>query len=253
MGNHFNCTACGKCCYGQLPLSLIDAFANVGRFPLAMVWTPLKQGAKDYSMVSILGTIIKLPNRTELAVIIVPSLYIPPSFPCPELGEDNLCSIQTTKPSRCKTMPFYPYREEQYQAELLTPRKDWACDVSTAAPIVFEGKTIVSRTDFDHEKQELLHQVPVIRTYANYMLKYSPLLVNGLAKATTQKVGGQVVTSLSSFLTATRNPNSKEIARQQLPLLNEYMKTTAQKPELAEFHKNYANWAKEMDFLSSRG
>jgi Fe-S-cluster containining protein len=252
MGNHFHCTACGKCCYGQLPLSLIDAFANVGRFPLAMIWTPLKQGAKDYSMVSTLGTTIKLPNRTELAVLIVPSVYIPPSFPCPALSEDNLCKIHSTKPSRCKTMPFYPYREEQYQAELLIPRKDWACDVTSTAPLVFDGKTIVSRADFDHEKQELLQQVPIIRTYANYMLKYSPLLVNALAKATSQKVGGQVVTSLSSFLTATRNPNAKEIARQQLPLLNEYMEKTAQKLEFAEFHKNYASWAKEMDFLSNR-
>lgn len=252
MGNHFHCTACGKCCYGQLPLSLTDAFANSGRFPLAMVWTPLKKGAKDYSMVSSLGTTIKLPNCTELAVIIVPSLYIPPTFPCPALSEDNLCSIHTIKPSRCKTMPFYPYREEQFQAEFLIPRKDWACDTSTSAPIVFKGKSIVSRSDFDFEKQELLEQVPTIRAYANYMLKYSPLLVNGLAKATAQKVGGQVVTSISSFLTATRNPNAKEIGRQQLPLLNEYMQKTAQKPEFADFHKNYTSWAKEMDFLSKR-
>jgi len=250
MENHFQCTACGKCCYGQLPLSLEDALANIGMFPLAIIWTPLKQGAKDFSLVSKLGTTIKLPNRTELAVIIVPSLYVPPTFPCPALTENNLCSIHANKPSRCKTMPFYPYREEQYQAELLIPRKEWACDISTTAPVVFEGKKIVSRTDFDHEKHELLLQVPTIRTYANYMLKYSPLLVNSLAKATSQKVGGQVVTSLSSFLTATRNPNAKEIARQQLPLLKEYINKTATKAEFAEFHKNYTSWAKEMDYLS---
>jgi Fe-S-cluster containining protein len=250
MEKHFHCTACGKCCYGQLPLTIKDAFANVGRFPLAMLWTPLKQGAKDYSMVSDLGITIKLPDRKELAVLIVPSLYIPSSFPCPALGDDNLCSIHAIKPSRCKTMPFYPYREEQYQAELLTPRKEWACDVSTAAPVVFEGKNIVAREDFDQERQELLLQVPVIRTYANYMLKYYPLLVNSLAKATFQKVGGQVVTSLSSFLTATRNSNAQDIARQQLPLLIEYMNKTTQKTEFAEFHKNYASWVKEMDFLS---
>ena len=250
MGKHFQCTACGKCCYGQLPLSITDAFANVGRFPLAMIWTPLKQGAKDYSMVSSLGTTVKLPNRKELAVLIVPSLYIPPTFPCPALSDDNLCSIHTIKPSRCKTMPFYPYREEQYQAELLVPRKDWDCDTSTNAPVVFEGKNIVSRDDFDQERQELLQQVDTIRTYASYMLKYSPLLVNSLAKATSQKVGGQVVTSLSSFLTATKNPDAKEIARQQLPLLNEYVKKTSQNKGFAEFHKNYASWAKEMDFLA---
>jgi Fe-S-cluster containining protein len=252
MENRFHCTACGKCCYGQLPLSINDAFTNVGRFPLAMIWTPLKQGAKDYSMVSNIGTTIKLPNRKELAVLIVPSLYIPSSFPCPALSDDKLCSIHSNKPSRCKTMPFYPYREEQYQAELLTPRKDWACDISASAPVVYKGKSIVSRKDFDQERQELLLQVPIIRTYANYMLKYYPMLINSLAKATQQKVGGQVVTSLSSFLTATRNTNAKDIAHQQLPLLIEYMKRTTQKLEFAEFHKNYANWVKEMDFLSKR-
>jgi Fe-S-cluster containining protein len=252
MENHFHCTACGKCCYGQLPLSINDAFTNAGRFPLAMIWTPLKQGAKDYSMVSNIGTTIKLPNRKELAVLIVPSLYIPSSFPCPALSDDKLCSIHSNKPSRCKTMPLYPYREEQYQAELLTPRKDWACDISASAPVVYKGKSIVFRKDYDHERQELLLQVPIIRTYANYMLKYYPMLINSLAKATLQKVGGQVVTSLSSFLTATRNTNAKDIARQQLPLLIEYMNRTTQKLEFAEFHKNYSNWVKEMDFLSKR-
>jgi Fe-S-cluster containining protein len=252
MEKHFQCTACGKCCYGQLPLSLEDAYAHVGRFPLAMIWTPLKQGAKDYLMVSKLGATIKLPNRNELAVLIIPSLYIPPAFPCPALNVDNLCSIHANKPSRCRSMPFYPYREEQYQAELLIPRKGWECDTSIVAPVVFKGKRIVSRDDFDQEKQALLLQVPTIRTYANYMLKYSPLLINSLVKATSQRVGGQVVTSLSSFLTATKNPNAKEIAQQQYPLLNEYIKKTSQKVEFAEFHKNYVSWAKEMDFLSKR-
>jgi uncharacterized protein YchJ len=47
------------------------------------------------------------------------------------------------KPSRCKTMPFYPYREEKNQAEFLKPREGWECDVSEAAPIVYAGREIV--------------------------------------------------------------------------------------------------------------
>lgn len=50
MEHHFRCTACGKCCYGQLPLTLADAFAHAERFPLALIWTPLREGSKDYAM-----------------------------------------------------------------------------------------------------------------------------------------------------------------------------------------------------------
>lgn len=249
---HFRCTACGECCHGVLPLTCKDAFANVARFPLCIVWTPLRQGGKDYAMVATLGTTIKLANRKELAVLIVPTAYIPPLFPCPALGEDNLCSIHLNKPSRCKTMPFYPYREERYQAELWAPLQGLACDTSTAAPMVFQDNKIVFRDDFDYERQDLLEQVPLLRCYADYMLKYSPLLVGSLINASSKAKAGNVVTSLSSFLTATKNANAQHIAQQQLPILNNYVEKTAGDANLAEFHKNYLNWSKEMAYLSQR-
>lgn len=247
---HFQCTECGMCCYGQLPLTCKDAFANASRFPLCFVWTPLRQGSKDYPLVATLGTTIKLTGRKELAVLITPTAYIPSSFPCPALGDDNLCSIHSNKPSRCKTMPFYPYREERYQAELLTPRQSWACDTSTAAPLVFQDNTIIFRNDFDNERQELLEQVPILRRYADYMLKYSASLVNNLIHASNKVKAGHVITSLSSFLTASKNADAKHIAQLQLPLLNDYVAKTAGDVKLAEFHRNYLNWSKEMAYLS---
>lgn len=252
MERHFQCTACGKCCYGQLPLTCKDAFAHAARFPLCFVWTPLRQGSKDYALVAALGTTIKLADRKELAVLIVPTAYIPSSFPCPALGDDNLCRIQTNKPSRCKTMPFYPYREERYQAELLTPRPDWACDTSTAAPLVFQDKKIVFRDDFDQERQDLLEQVPLLRRYADYMLKYSPSLVSSLVHASSKAKAGHVVTSLSSFLTATKNADAKHIAQLQLPILNSYVAKMEGDTQLTAFYKNYLNWSKEMAYLSQR-
>lgn len=252
MANHFQCTACGKCCYGQLPLTCKDAFANAERFPLCLVWTPLRYGSKDYPLVATLGTTIKLADRKELAVLIVPTAYLPSSFPCPALGDDNLCRIHINKPSRCKTMPFYPYREERYQAELLTPRPGWACDTSTAAPLVFQDKKIVFRDDFDHERRDLLAQVPLLRRYAEYMLKYSPSLVSSLIQAASKVKAGHVVTSLSSFLTATKNAEASHIAQLQLPILNTYVEQTAGDPRLSDFYKNYVNWSKEMAYLSQR-
>lgn len=98
----------------------------------------------------------------------------------------------------------------------------------------------------------MLEQVPIIRCYADYMLKYSPLLVGSLINASSKSKAGNVITSLSPFLTATKNENAKHIAQQQLPILNDYVEKTAGDASLAEFHKNYLIWSKEMAYLSQR-
>ncbi|MGV8900493.1 MAG: YkgJ family cysteine cluster protein [Burkholderiaceae bacterium] len=250
MARHFACTACGKCCFGQLPLSLTDAFKHAERFPLALIWTPLRQGSKDYPLVSHLGVTVKISGRKEIAALIVPTAYIPPSFPCPALRGDNLCGIHEEKPSRCKSMPFYPYREEQYQAELLTPRKGWACDISAAAPVVFQDKKIIMGKKFDQERLELEEQIPTIRKFAEYVFKYTPMMVDTLTRESNKATPGQIITSLSTFLTATRNPNKKIIARQQLTILQEFAEKAAGKKELVEYHRHYTAWATEMEFLS---
>ncbi|WP_216614780.1 hypothetical protein [Methylomonas sp. ZR1] len=137
------------------------------------------------------GATIKLADRKESAALIVPTAYIPPSFPCRALAPDNPCSIHPDKPSRCLTMPFYPYRDEQFQAELLKPQPGWACDTSESAPLVFADKKIVFREDFDAERKDLEEQIPLIRRYADYMLKYTPQLVGNLAKVSLKPKGGK--------------------------------------------------------------
>ena len=182
MEPRFSCTACGKCCHGWLPLTLKDAVAHAGRFPLAMVWTPVRSNAKFYDLATRLGQTVRLPNRKTVAVLVQPTAYLPPSYPCPELRADNLCGIHADKPSRCRTMPFYPYREEKDQADLLIPRKGWQCDVSAAAPVVYSNHAILDRADFDRERGELLDQAPVMRAYVDYILKYMPWTLDELAK-----------------------------------------------------------------------
>ncbi len=98
----------------------------------------------------------------------------------------------------------------------------------------------------------MLAQVPLLRCYAEYMLNYSPSLVNNLLQASSKDKAGHVVTSLSSFLTATKNPDAKHIAQLQLPILNDYVTKTAGDPQLTDFHKNYLNWSKEMAYLAQR-
>jgi Fe-S-cluster containining protein len=235
-----------------VPLTIDDAFRHADRFPLAMVWSPVRQGSKDFAMVAKLGAVFHLPNRKQLAAMIVPTAYLPPNLPCPALGADNLCTIHVDKPLRCRTMPFFPYREEQYQAELLSLPAAWECDTTDSAPIVFVDKQITMRDDFDQERQALEDQQPQIQRYAEYMLKYTPNLLNSLIKASLKAKAGQVVTSLSSFLTATRNPSAKDIAQQQLPVLETYRLKTANQKEWIEFHQYYQVSAKEMSYLASR-
>lgn len=250
MALHFACTACGRCCYGQLPLTVKDAFTHAGRFPLALLWTPLRKGSKDFPLVSRLGVTVPLPKHPGLAALIVPTSYIPFTMPCPALDQDNLCSIHPSKPTRCRTMPFYPYREEQFQHEVLKPQKGWECDTSTAAPIVFQNSKVVDRYDFDRERRELEEQVLLIRQFANYQFKYNPMLPATLALEGAKSSPGQIVTSLSSFLIATRNPDSRAVAQLQLPVLAAYLEKTAGMPELKEFHVQYGAWLEEMSYLA---
>jgi Fe-S-cluster containining protein len=247
----FSCIACGKCCYGQVPLTLKDAFTFAGLFPLGIVWTPVQRGSGDFRLVRTLGVTLPRPDGKELASLIVPTAFLPATFACPALADGKTCGIQREKPSRCKTMPFYPYREEKNQAELLKPREGWECDISDSAPIVYEGRKIVPREDFDREKADLLEQVPQLRRYAEYMLKYSAGLSDRLWAASLQEKGARVVTSLSSLLTALRHPESAGIARQQEPVLRKYAGLTAIDPKLGEFHAYYSGWAREMGHLAS--
>ncbi|PWC91111.1 YkgJ family cysteine cluster protein [Azospirillum sp. TSO5] len=252
MEPHFSCTACGKCCHGWLPLTLNDAVAHAGRFPLAMVWTPVRSNARSYDLTTRLGSTVRLPNRKTVAVLIVPTAYMPTSYPCPELREDGLCGIHEDKPSRCRTMPFYPYREEKDQADLLIPRKGWQCDVSEAAPVVYRDHAIVDRGDFDRERGDLRDQAPVIQRYADYVLKYMPWIVDELAKLAAKPTGGNLVTSLSSFLIATRRSDAAEIAAAQVPLFQAMAERTKGDPALRDYHRNYSGWAKEMESLARR-
>ncbi len=184
-----------------------------------------------------------------MAVVIMPTAYIPSTFSCPELSAEGLCLIYDSKPSRCKTMPFYPYREESDQRTMLVPRKDWLCDITPAAQVVYRDGKILARQDFELERRALLAQSDIMRQYADYMFKYSPWIIDSLVAL---KPDATLLTSLSSFLTAIKHLDAKSIAAQQLPVFLAFADKTKGIPALADYYKHYAGWAKEMDYLAKR-
>lgn len=252
MERRFHCTACGKCCHGVLPLTLDDALAHAGRFPLAMLWMPVPKGRRAFEPAERWGVTVRLKDRRTAAVHITPAAYLPPAFACPALTADGLCGVQDGKPLRCRTMPFYPFREEKDQADLLVPRAGWLCDVSASAPLVYRDRKLVDRGDFDAERAAIERQAPAMRAYAAYVFKYMPWILDALTTAAAKPAGANVFTSLSSFLTAARRPDAAELARLQLPVMADHAARTAGDPALAEHHRNYAGWAREMEHLAGR-
>ena len=248
----FACTACGKCCYGRVSLTLADAFANAGRFPLAMVWTPVRQASRSFELTARLGTTIKLPTKKVVAVQIVPTAYIPPAFACPALTADKLCSIHTEKPLRCRTMPFYPYREESDQVDVLVPRKGWACDTTATAPIVYRNKQIIDRAAFDVERSELLKDAAALRLYLDSFIKLDKSIMTHIMKASLNPAAGHVVVNFSSFVRITRHADMTSFAELQYPVLTLFEQRTMGDIALNEYFQYYREAALELEWFAKR-
>ncbi|MEI6559445.1 MAG: YkgJ family cysteine cluster protein [Rhodospirillaceae bacterium] len=250
--HRFACIACGQCCFGRVPLTLDDAFSHAGLFPLAMVWTPVRPGSRSFDLTAQLGATVTLRNRKRVAVLIAPTAYHPPAFSCPALAADNLCAIHADKPLRCRTMPFFPYREERDQVDMLVPRKGWVCDVTAAAPVVYRERAIVDRAAFDRERAALLADAPALRAYLEGMVKREPALLDHLARAAMNPAAGHLILNFSSFLRIHRNHDLVAFAKRQHPVLAEFERRTAATPALAEFHRYYREWAAELEWFARR-
>jgi Fe-S-cluster containining protein len=247
---HFGCTACGKCCTGLLPLTLADAAAHADRFPLGVMWTPVRQNQRSFELTARLGTKVRLRDRRTVAVRITAVSYVPPSLPCPALTPDGLCAIHADKPARCRTMPFFPYVEEAEQAAHLVPRKGWDCDVSQAAPIVFRDRNVLDRGDFEAERNQLLTQAPTLRAYADAQLNSVPGLLDKLGLVASRPLGGDVLLGMATLLPHWSGQEAAAFARRQLPVLESFAELTKDDPALAEFHHRYRQWSREMARLA---
>lgn len=232
-----------------MPLTLDDAWLHAERFPLAFLWRAVPAKAKSFALAEHIGATVRIPRLGRIAVVIMPIAYIPPTCPCPELAPDGRCTIHDIKPLRCRTMPFFPYREEPDQADLLIPREAWLCDTSESAPVVYRDRRIVERSDFDRERQCLLDQAPLIRTYVDYAMKYMPWVRDQLGPL-SMKPDATLITSLSSFLTAHRQLDARAIATHQLAVLNRLAAQVIERPDWQDYHSQYTAWAREMDYLA---
>lgn len=245
MERHFHCTACGKCCHGWLPLTIPDALANAERFPLFLLWSTARPGGKSYEVTARLGVTLRLKTRKEVAVRVTPFSYVPSASPCPALLADGRCAVHDAKPLRCRAMPFSASRAEDDQTDLLIPKPGWACDVSTAAPLVYRDKTIVARADFEAERHALHQDAQVLKPFAQLMLDGAPPLRLEVEKMALRPGGGGVIVNFSKLVPRLAEVDIFALAAAQLPVMEAFAERTAGDAAQAEAHKRYAACARE--------
>lgn len=256
MARHFGCTACGKCCEGWLPLSITDALAHADRFPLFLLWTPVRPGGRSYDLTAQLGFTLKLKKRKQAAVRVTPLSYVPPGMACPALGNDgqgegNLCGVHETKPQRCRTMPLSGRRAEADQGDLLIPRPGWDCDILDAAPRVYDDHKILQRDNFQAERAQLQADAKILQPFAALMLDSLPNLRMDLEKMATKPQGGHVITNFATLISRLPAVDIYAFAAQQLHVLEAFAERTAGVADYAAEHQRYsgcaADWRRMLD------
>jgi len=245
MERHFGCTACGKCCQGRLPLSIADALAHADRFPLFLLWTPVRPGGKSYDLTARLGFTVKLKNRKQAAVRLTAVSYVPAHSPCPALAADGLCLVHETKPQRCRTMPLSGSRAESDQTDLLIPAPGWECDISDAAPVLYRDKKVVERAEFEAERTRLLEDGEILRPFAEVMLDSLPSLRQELEKMALRPQGGHVIVSFSPLLHRLADVDVLAFAAKQLPVMQAFAAQTEGKPDQKDEHQRYSACAED--------
>lgn len=242
----FHCTACGLCCTGIVPLTVDEAIRDAGLFPLAIAITPVKPGARGGKVMDRIGVKLDLPGRRNVVVSVMPVAFIPKNQSCPALAPDGLCSIHEAKPLRCRAMPFYAYKDEDGQAEMLVPRKDWLCDTGPTAPVVYRERKIVERTDFAAEREALIAQTPILSRFVKMLTQFDPAQAARLAKASQSAIPGRLIVSFFSLLKFTGASDLLDFAARQEPVLQAWEERTSSDPSLVDFSTYYRSALSEL-------
>lgn len=242
----FACTACGLCCYGMLPLSIEEALKWADTFPLAMSATPLKPGTRGYATKDVAIT-FSAGSKKPIQLIVTPVAFIPPAMPCPKLADDGLCLIHEEKPQRCRTMPFYAYKDEDSQRDMLVPRPGWKCATGDDAPVVYRDRQIVDRTEFQRERDMLKGKYSVLQRYVDTLSRYDPAFSMRVQTAAKAAVPGRVIVGFVSWLRQNKELDVLDFARRQYPILREWLEKTSGDPRAAQFASYYSEAMRDLD------
>lgn len=242
----FACTACGLCCYGLLPLSVEEALQWADAFPLAMSVTPVKAGTRGYATKEI-GVSFSSGSKKPIYLIVTPVALIPSNMACPKLADDNLCSVHEDKPQRCRTMPFYAYKDEDSQRDMLVPRPGWKCSTDVNAPVVYKDRKVVDANEFQRERQLLVGQASSLQPYIDFLGRYDPSFAIRVQTAAKAPVPGRVIVGFVSYLRQNKELDIIAFARRQHPVLQEWLEKTSGDAKAVQFATYYRDAIADLD------
>ncbi|WP_427306857.1 YkgJ family cysteine cluster protein [Cupriavidus sp. H39] len=121
----FHCSACGKCCNSPPQLTLAELFRHQDRFVGALGMRRMQPAGNAHAadaaaLASRLGH--ALPGGDYL-MLAVQGLDYPSLNRCPALGDDNGCTIHTSRPSTCALVPLDAWTPDALQSVLLEKRR----------------------------------------------------------------------------------------------------------------------------------
>jgi hypothetical protein len=146
----------------------------------------------------------------------------------------------------------YAVHEENYQANCLVTRKGWRCDTTEKAPVIYQNKRILDRTNFDNERNALLAQAPVFRTYATKLFQHNPALMARVTKAAQSPIPGRVVVNFSSVFRYNKQYDLRSFALMQQGIIEAWEQKTANLPILSDYHAYYKEALIELAWIRNR-
>lgn len=241
----FLCTACGRCCNGILPVTIAEGLKWAHLFPMAVSILPVRPGTRGVAVLDRVGVAVELPGKKKLLLQVMPVSFVPPNVSCPAL-DGNLCSIHAEKPLRCRAMPFYPFKDEEHQLELLIPRSGWLCETGEEAPVVYKDRKIVERHDYAAERAALFAQAPLMNEFVKHLFKTSPLQANRIIRASQSTMPQRVIVSFASLLRRADPAAFGEFAKAQISVLEAWAERTKDDQSLVEFQGYYRDALDEL-------
>lgn len=153
---HFACTQCGKCCDKSPLANFYDLFNLADEFVFQTAHHGLlsynkKREAEELTQFyRMIGHTLVLPELDAVLFYYINFMAVEyPQETCSKL-KDNLCTIYSKRPSSCKLSPINDGFDDTQQWKTINifkdkvENKDWKCDFSENAPILYKNEEIYS-------------------------------------------------------------------------------------------------------------
>ena len=104
----------------------------------------------------------------------------------------------------------------------MVPRAGWACDTKDQAPVVYRNKNVIVQQEFGLERQRLVGDAAILKSYVQWLLDSQPALAMELHKVVRNAGGGQVLVNFSTLIPRLPKVDIYAFAEEQIPVVTDF-------------------------------